>query len=234
MYSIRLIWFTFFEKPNGFKQSYQHIHDSPFFMAIPLFILCLCSIFFGYFFKDIFVGLGVDTWLNSFNYYSKNILFLESEFLPFYIKNIPLFFSLLGVFIIYFFYSYLIFFFKKYNIFIIYIYRFFSYKWYIDVLYNKIIVKFFFDISYNYVKYVDRGFIELIGPLGFVRFINYFIIRLNFIQTGFLYNYIFLFIILTFLILFFFLDFIFFDNDFFFIMLILFFLNKSKILSSKA
>lgn len=231
MYSIRLIWFTFFVKPNGYKSSYQHINDSPFFMAIPLFFLCLCSIFFGYFFRDIFVGLGVDTWLNSFNYYSKNILFLESEFLPFYIKNIPLFFSLLGVFIVYFFYNYLNLFFKKYNIFIIYIYRFFSYKWYIDVLYNKIIVKFFFDISYKYVKYVDRGFIELIGPLGVVRFINYFIIRLNFIQTGFLYNYIFLFIILTFFILFFFLDFVVFDNEFFFLLLIFFFLNKSNIIN---
>ena len=231
MYSIRLIWFTFFVKPNGYKSSYQHIHDSPVFMAIPLFFLCLCSIFFGYFFKDIFVGLGVDTWLNSFNYYSKNILFLESEFLPFYIKNIPLFFSLLGVFIVYFFYNYINFFFKKYNIFVIYIYRFFSYKWYIDVLYNKIIVKFFFDISYKYVKYVDRGFIELIGPLGMVRFINYFIIRLNFIQTGFLYNYIFLFIILTFLILFFFLDFVAFDNEFFFLLLIFFFVNKSNIIN---
>ena len=230
IYSIRLIWFTFFNKPNGYKASYQHIHDSPFFMVLPLFFLCLCSIFFGYFFKDIFIGLGVDTWLNSFNYYSKNILFLESEFLPFYIKNIPLFFSLFGVFIVYFFYNYF-YLFLKYNIYIIYIYHFFSYKWYIDVLYNKIIVKFFFDISYKYVKYVDRGFIELIGPLGIVRFINYFIVRLNFIQTGFLYNYIFLFIILIFFILFFFLNFVAFDNEFFFLMLIFFFFNKTKFLN---
>ena len=64
-----------------------------------------------------------------------------------------------------------------------------------------------------------------------VRFINYFIIRLNFIQTGFLYNYIFLFIILTFLILFFFLDFVAFDNEFFFLLLIFFFVNKSNIIN---
>jgi len=108
IYSIRLIIFTFFVKPNGFKKSYQQIHDSPIFMMFSLFFLCINSIFFGFIFKDLFVGLGVDTWLNSFNYYSKNILFLESEFLPFYIKNLPFFFSLIGVLVAYFFYNYLI------------------------------------------------------------------------------------------------------------------------------
>jgi NADH-ubiquinone oxidoreductase chain 5 len=198
-------------------------------MMLSLFFLCINSIFFGFIFKDLFVGLGSNTWLNSFNYYSKNILFLESEFLPFYIKNIPLFFSLFGVFIAYFFYNYLFFFNKKLAIYIN-IYNFFHYKWYIDVLYNKIFVNFFFFISYNYIKYIDRGFIELIGPLGIVRFINYFIIRLNSLQTGFLYNYFFLFIIFTIFIILFFLNFIIIENDFFFLLLIFFFLNKSKIL----
>lgn len=227
IYSIRLIIFTFFVKPNGFKMNYQIIHDSPIFMFLSLFFLCINSIFFGFIFKDLFVGLGTNTWLNSLNYYSKNILFLESEFLPFYIKNIPFFFSLFGVFIAYFFYNYLFFFKKK---FFLYknIYNFFNYKWYIDVLYNKIFVNFFFFISYNYIKYIDRGFIELLGPLGIVRFLNYFIIRLNLLQTGFLYNYFFLFIISTIFIILFFLNFIFIDIDFFILLLIFFFLNKSK------
>jgi NADH-ubiquinone oxidoreductase chain 5 len=227
IYSIRLILFTFFVKPNGFKKSYQMIHDSPFFMMFSLFFLCINSIFFGFIFKDLFVGLGVDTWLNSFNYYSKNILFLESEFLPFYIKNIPFFFSLLGIFIACFFHNYLIFF--KKNLFIyIKIYNFFYYKWYIDVLYNKIFVKFFFLISYNYIKYIDRGFIELFGPLGCVRFINFFLMHLKFVQTGFLYNYFFLFIIITFFVIFFMLNFIIIEFDFFFLLLIFFFLNKNN------
>jgi NADH-ubiquinone oxidoreductase chain 5 len=228
IYSIRLIIFTFFVKPNGFKKNYQFVHDSPMFMMLSLFFLCINSIFFGFIFKDLFVGLGTNIWLNSFNYYSKNILILESEFLPFYIKNIPLIFSFFGIFISYFFYNYLFFFNKKLLIYIN-IYNFFNYKWYIDVLYNKIFVNFFFLISYNYIKYIDRGFIELIGPLGIVRFINYFIIRLNLLQTGFLYNYFFLFIVFTIFIILFFLNFILIDNDFFFLLLIFFFINKSMI-----
>ena len=229
IYSIRLIIFTFFVKPNGFKKNYQKIHDSPIFMMISLFFLCLNSIFFGFIFKDLFVGLGTDTWLNSFNYYSKNILFLESEFLPFYIKNIPFFFSLLGIFIAYFFYNYLVLFKKRFAAYVL-IYNFFYYKWYIDVLYNKIFVNFFFLISYNYIKYIDRGFIELFGPLGIVRFINYFLMRLNFLQTGFLYNYFFLFIILIFFIFFFFLNLIIIEYDILFLLFIFFFLNKNKLI----
>jgi len=61
MYSIRLLFFTFFVKPNGFKSNYENIHEAPFFMFIPLFFLCINSIFFGFLFKDLFVGLGVDT-----------------------------------------------------------------------------------------------------------------------------------------------------------------------------
>lgn len=80
----------------------MHSHDSPFFMFVPLFFLSFFSIFFGFFFKDLFVGLGNDTWLNSLSSSSsKNLLILESEFLSFLIKNIPFFFSVLGVFFVF-------------------------------------------------------------------------------------------------------------------------------------
>jgi NADH-ubiquinone oxidoreductase chain 5 len=112
----------------------------------------------------------------------------------------------------------------------VYIFNFFNYKWYIDILYNKVFVNFFFIISYNYIKYIDRGFIELIGPLGFVRFLNFFIARLNLLQTGFIYNYFFFFIIFTIFIILFFLNFIVIENDFFFLLLIFFFFNKKNII----
>lgn len=227
-YSFRLIWFTFYVKPNGFKKIYSNIHEAPFFMFIPMFFLSLNSIFFGYFFKDLFIGIGSNTWLNSFNYFSKNILILESEFLPFYIKNIPFFFSLFGIFLVYLFYNYsklfnYIFFFKK---FYINIYNFFSNKWYIDIIYNKFILNFFFIFSYNYVKYIDRGFIEIIGPLGIVRFLNFFFTKINNIQTGFLYNYFFLFIIFSIIIFLYFFNLSFFDSEVLFFIIILFLLNR--------
>jgi len=61
IYSIRLIIFTFFVKPNGFKKIYLFIHDSPIYILLSLFFLCINSIFFGFIFKDLFVGLGTNT-----------------------------------------------------------------------------------------------------------------------------------------------------------------------------
>jgi NADH:ubiquinone oxidoreductase subunit 5 (subunit L)/multisubunit Na+/H+ antiporter MnhA subunit len=166
--------------------------------------------------------------------YSKNLLILESEFLPWYIKNIPFFFSILGIiliFIINLFFSF-IFIKLKENKFILNIililYRFFSNKWYIDILYNKIIVKYFFILSYNNLKYIDRGLIELIGPLGIVRILNILINKYNKIQTGYLYNYIFIFILSLFFIIFNnYINIINFNLEFYFLILFLFIVKKT-------
>ena len=229
VYSTRLLYYTFWTKPNGFKNSYTHSHDSPFFMFIPLFFLSFFSIFFGFIFKDLFVGIGNDTWLFSItNSSNKNLLILESEFLCFLIKNIPFFFSISGVlfvFCINFFFDRLFsknIFLKKY---FLSFYNFFTYKWYIDCIYNKVFVKFFFNISYLYVKNIDRGLIELIGPLGLVRFTNFSVKIIKNLQTGFLYNYIFVFILsILSIYCFFFFYFFFFFLIFFFFFFFFFFL----------
>lgn len=231
IYSTRLIYYTFWTKPNGFKNSYKHSHDSPFFMYIPLFFLSFFSIFFGFIFKDLFVGLGNDTWLNSINVSStKNLLFLESEFLIFLIKNIPFFFSLLGVIFIcfiYFFFERLFLNFNFFKHYLIKFYSFFTYKWYIDCIYNKVFVKFFFNFSYLYVKNIDRGLLEILGPLGLVRSLNFITKFIQNIQTGFLYNYIFIFILsILFIFLFFYFNFFFFDLEYFFLFMCLFFFKK--------
>jgi len=64
-YSFRLIYLTFISNPNGFKNAIQNAHDAPLPMAIPLLILCVGSIFVGYFTKDLFIGLGTPFWNNA-------------------------------------------------------------------------------------------------------------------------------------------------------------------------
>jgi NADH-ubiquinone oxidoreductase chain 5 len=59
-YSIRLISLTFLRPVNGAKIAYEHVHESPFKMALPLFILSFASIFIGYTSRDMFIGLGTD------------------------------------------------------------------------------------------------------------------------------------------------------------------------------
>jgi NADH-ubiquinone oxidoreductase chain 5 len=187
-------------KPNSYKSVINNVYESNIFICIPLFFLSINSIFFGFINKDLFVGMGTDTWQNSIDVIStKNLLILESEFLPYYIKSMPLLFSLLGILFMYilnyYFYS-LLFLNNIFGGLFLILNRFFVNKWYIDILYNKIIVKYFKKMSYINLKLIDRGIIELIGPLGIVRIINFIMNLLNrIIQTGLLYNYIFIFIL---------------------------------------
>src|SRR5436853_14715 len=61
LYSVKVLYLTFLTNPNGslinYKQ-YNAAHDSDIFMSMPLIILAIFSIFFGYITKYIFLGLG--------------------------------------------------------------------------------------------------------------------------------------------------------------------------------
>jgi len=97
-------------------------------------------------------------------------------------------FSLFVYFIIY---NYTFFIVK--NRFFRYSYFFLAKKWYFDLLYNNIFV--FNLLSAFYLltfKVIDRGLIEFFGPLSLVRLISKFSASLSLLQTGFLYNYIFI------------------------------------------
>jgi hypothetical protein len=70
-----------------------------------------------------------------------------------------------------------------------------SKKWYFDLIYNHFILKIFFFFSYFIsFKLIDRGFIELFGSLGLIRFSKNYSIILSKFHSGFIYHYIFLII----------------------------------------
>ena len=83
---------------NSFKNIVKHSHESPLAMTIPLFILSFGSIFSGYLMKDLFIGLGSDFFIDSIFVLSSNLIIIDSEFIPFYIKLIPTILSLFGMF----------------------------------------------------------------------------------------------------------------------------------------
>jgi NADH-ubiquinone oxidoreductase chain 5 len=66
-------------------------------MLVPLIVLGLGSIFYGFLTRDLMIGLG-SLFFNSIysNFYSFQLI--DSEFLNILIKNIPFVFTLLGVF----------------------------------------------------------------------------------------------------------------------------------------
>lgn len=59
-YSFRLLLYVFFSTPAAPRASYEHTHDAPALLGVPMFVLALLSIFFGYAASDLFHGMGTD------------------------------------------------------------------------------------------------------------------------------------------------------------------------------
>ena len=193
-YSFRLIFLTFLTKNNSFKKIVIEAHDPPLSMSIGLGLLAVGGIFTGYYIKDMFVGLGTDYWGKAIYSLPKNVNILEAEFIPLFVKNIPLFFSLCGAFssyILYAFYSKQLY---KLKLSIIgrRLYIFLNRKWFFDKVYNEFITQKFLKISFHSTyKIIDKGLIEILGPYGMVRSLYTISEKISKVQSGFLYHYTF-------------------------------------------
>jgi len=94
-YSFRLFFLTFVNSTNSYKFYIEHAHEASIKMIIPLLILALGAIFYGFLTRDLIIGLG-SFYFNSVTTNYQNFNMLDSEFLNVLIKNIPFFFTLLG------------------------------------------------------------------------------------------------------------------------------------------
>jgi NADH:ubiquinone oxidoreductase subunit 5 (subunit L)/multisubunit Na+/H+ antiporter MnhA subunit len=82
-YSFRLLYFVFFNRTNVTNlHVLRNVHELPLGMAVPLMFLCLGSIFSGYFFKDLFVGVGTDFFKHTILVRGLNSSLSNAEFIP--------------------------------------------------------------------------------------------------------------------------------------------------------
>jgi len=170
LYSVKVLYLTFLTNPNGPLINYKQAHEGDIFMSLPLIILAVFSIFFGFITKDMFIGLGS-------GFFSDNALFihpsheimLDTEFaVPTLFKLLPLLFTIslsiisivlseyLSTILIYFKLSRI-----GYNIF-----SFFNQRFLIELFYNKFITGTILKIGGQTTKVIDKGSIEYIGPWG--------------------------------------------------------------------
>ena len=167
VYSVRLIFLVFLSPTNSYYKVIKNVHEASVFIFIPLIFLIFGSIFVGFFFKDMFIGLGTPFWGNSIYILPTNYRLVDGEFLPTYIKLLPSFFVLIGSLFSYYgcyYYSNLLLDFKlKYIIF----YKFFNKKWFFDKIINTVFVQQFLTLCFSsfYVK-IDKGLLEIFGPAG--------------------------------------------------------------------
>jgi proton-translocating NADH-quinone oxidoreductase chain L len=200
-YSFRVLYYTFWSQTNLFKYYVQNIHELSRNMAFSLTSLSVGSLFSGYFFKDAFVGVGSTFWGNSIYKLDLHSIGVDFEFIPLSIKNIPLVFSLSGIFIGITL-NILLDYYKKLtkitthkNIIVSYpqcftpMLWFFFHKWYFDYIYNYYFGYTVLDYSYEcFYKLLDKGFIEILGPEGLSKICYGISVRVIYSQSGIIYH----------------------------------------------
>ena len=170
LYSVKVLYLTFLTNPNGPLINYKQVHEGNIYMNLPLIILALFSIYFGYITKDIFIGLGSGFFSdNSLFIHPLHEIMLDTEFAVFSIfKLLPLaltvwltiislvLYETLANRLVYFKFTRL-----GYNIF-----SFFNKRFYIELIYNKYITGLIFKLGGQTTKLLDKGSVELLGPYG--------------------------------------------------------------------
>ena len=197
-YSTRLVYLTFLSPPNGYKSIICSAYDSSYQITTSLFLLSIPSVLIGFYAKDMLIGFGSDFWGNALFVSTENMNRVDAEFITHIYKILPVFLSILGSissFLLYLFSSNLLIQLKM-SILGKKIYNFFNKKWFFDKVYNECISQFFFTISYTITyKIVDRGIIEVFGPMGLSSIISKKAFSISKLQTGYLYHYTFLMLI---------------------------------------
>jgi NADH-ubiquinone oxidoreductase chain 5 len=223
-YSVRLLFLVFLSDPNGSRNTILNAHEGSWYLTVPLFILSIFSILIGFLSKELFIGFGTKFWGSSIFILPKNYLLSDVEFINLFAKLFPLILTLIGFALAYFIYTlglnnFLI---VKKNFFFKYFLTFLNKKWYFDRFYNEYISQTILNLSYTLTyKDIDRGLLEKIGPTGIIQVLFILTNSLKYLQTGFMYHYLF-FISFSILILFFI---VFFSHFFIFILqTLLFFL----------
>jgi NADH-ubiquinone oxidoreductase chain 5 len=202
-YSTRLLYLVFLSNSNGNKNIILNASESSFFIKIPLIILSFLSIIIGYASYDIFVGFGTDFWGSAIFILPQNYSSTDIEFLPIFYKILPFFVSLFGILFAFYLYhvKFSTYFLIKKTLVFLYVYTFFNKKWFVDRIYNQILGQNFLKFAYQYTyQNVDRGFLEIFGPIGILSLVKKFFFSIKFFQNGLTYSY--LSLILIFLIIF--------------------------------
>nr|WBU10899.1 NADH dehydrogenase subunit 5 [Malassezia sp.] len=167
-YSFRLISITFITYPNASKKTYDSAHDPVILAMIPLTILSLLAIFFGYMARDLFVGMGTDFAGTSLFIHPSHISLIEAEVIPLTYKLLPSIITFGSASLAYYVYNHAPTLFVSlgkttlgYNM-----YKFFNGKWYIEVLYNSYLIPGSLSLGYVIAKLLDRGLIEQLFGYG--------------------------------------------------------------------
>jgi NADH-ubiquinone oxidoreductase chain 5 len=87
-YSFKVLAIVFYEDINSLKVKVEKLHLISNFLFIPIVLLSLFSCFVGFMARELFIGLGQNSF--TFIILPENYTLIENEFTCFYVKLIPL------------------------------------------------------------------------------------------------------------------------------------------------
>jgi NADH-ubiquinone oxidoreductase chain 5 len=205
LYSIKILYLSFFSNPNGLLIDYKKIHESNFFMSMPLILLSVFSIIFGYFAKEIYIGLGSDFFsdnsiyihpINEIMINTENIIPVEIKMLPF-ILSISFFIiyiiviNIFKIFNLSFIKSILQYRIDLYintiniiNMLVYYVFSFFNQRALFEFYYNKFVSGVILNLGGQTTKFIDKGSVEYLGPYGLEVGLLYLGNKLSKLDTG--------------------------------------------------
>ncbi|MFC3051116.1 NADH-quinone oxidoreductase subunit L [Kordiimonas pumila] len=194
-YSWRLIYMTFFGKTRADHHTFDHAHEGPWVMRIPLFLLAVGAVFAGGVFAGEFIGHDkVEFWNNALVVAAGDVMD-EAHHVPAAVKFAPFVAMVLGFVLATFFYL------RKSDIAERTaetwdgLYKFLLNKWYFDELYNLIFVRPAFWLGRQLWKRGDEQTIDGFGPNGVSHAVAVIATKVRKLQTGYVYHYAFAMIV---------------------------------------
>ena len=193
LYSVKVLYLTFLTNPNGPLINYKQAHEGDIFMSLPLMILAIFSIFFGFITKDMFIGLGSAFFSdNALFIHPSHEIMLDTEFgVPTLFKLLPLIFTILFSVVSIILSEYLstiLIYFKLsrfgYNIF-----SFLNQRFLIELFYNKYITGLILKLGGQTTKVIDKGSVEYLGPFGLEKGLWSISFIINKLNTGVIISY---------------------------------------------
>jgi len=193
LYSVKVLYLTFLTNPNGPVNYYRNAHESDIFISLPLVVLAIFSIYFGFITKDIFIGLGSGFFTdNSIFIHPVHEILIDTEFgVPTIFKLIPFIFTLAFSVIGLVFPEYLASSISNFKLSKLgyFIFGFFNQKFLIEFFYNNFIVNKVLLLGGQTTKVLDKGSIEWIGPYGLNRALVNVSVQMTILNNGLVTSY---------------------------------------------
>jgi len=192
-YSYRLLHYVFFDQANFSRIHHlSGIYEPGLHIQAGLVFLALGSIISGYYGAQVFIGHGTTFFTDSIFILPKHYIFIEAEFIPLWLKILPLL-GLAGIpFAMHFLltngaYVHCL---PKTFTFLVFWSRFFNQKWFFDKLYNSFSLVFLRWCYADVYRFVDKGVLELFGPFGMHQLLRDMGPRWRSLQLGLVVQYV--------------------------------------------